>query len=881
MLISKNSIALILFALLFSSVSYAQEVGSFRVFVGGTELPPIYHAEKLGTRTLIPIVPVAQRLGYLIEVENKNEKVTVQRNGITAEFLKQTFEIRENGVSVAVVPNTADILFPADVEQLRLPIEVVSALLNVSIFTDAEQGIVRIEPREGVNSKITSQQKRWGINVFDYNYDSSIGGNYFAQNLHLRSEGNIGSSVFETTATFTGVSLRSLTTARNLNFTLERKRGDRFQIGDIRNLTGSDLTLMNTQVRGLSYENSLFGDKAVYAIYGGRSVGIEDLSLENLFNVRRRRFDSLNFNTNFFGGRISYSPRARTLKQIVQTDGWSFSAGTAVFGGKGFQGQMVDSTIRYRLKNFNLEGEIAAGNFSNTENNFNRTQTTKTEGFGTAFILRTSYTPWNFLSFQGVYSKYSPNFSSPLRNSGFNDRQSRSFGLVARPFRRMSVGASFSSNQNRRFRGAGEMLKTNSYSFQMAYDPSVRLLPRMSLSTTITRNPIYGNLNITTANFSREFKNFRPFANYVVTRFNKSSAHSIGFGTGIEAGNIGDFQAQAYFSLNKSADYRNPNLCGFNAGQTSIENCSLGNAASLRVGGSSASLDWTPRNLLFKKFQISLGGGYVKNLENTRPLVRATAGFPFLNNQQIRIGYINSGYGQEFHISLNGSLAFWRPKKTRNDAVVGDDAAVLSGVVQGRAYLDEDFDHKFDAQIDTPLKNIRLLLDNGRVATSDAAGFYKFDNVTAGAHSLEIQFEDIRANLVPAAGLRQKISVSPLSIVETSFRLVKSGMLSGRVWYDRNGDEKFEDDEALANVRVVSGSGRDTFSDADGTYLLSDLPPGQQTVFIDQRYLPSEVNMANASLIEEIKSGQILRNIDFVLKTKPRAEREINFSGNP
>ena len=888
---TQQFIAVFLLTAIVGSLSVKAQVGGFRVFVNGTELPPNYHAEKLGARIMIPVFPVAQQLGYLIQIDGKSEKVSVQRGGIVAEFLKQTFEIRENGVSVAVVPNTADILFPADTEQTKLPLEVISALLKVSVSTDTEQNIVRIEPQETVNSKIISREKKWGINLFDYNYDSSFSGDYFAQNLNLRSEGNIGSNMFEATATFTGLSMSSLTRARNLNFTLERQRGDRFQLGDIRNFTGSTLSLMNTQVRGLAYENAAFDNKAVYAIYGGRSVGAAELNINNLFEVRRRRFNYLNFNTNFFAGRFSYNPNpqisngshSRNLSQNFQSEGWSFSAGTAIFKGKGFGGQIVDSTIRYRLKNLIVEGEAAAGNFSSVESNFSSAAEKRNfKGFGTGLILRTSYTPWNFISFQGYYNKFSPNFSSPLRNSGYNDRGSRSFGFVARPFNRLSVSASLSSNQARRFRGSGEMLATDSYTFSLAYDPSTKLLPRMSFNVTDTKNPVYGSLSVRTANFSRDFKNIRAFANYVGTRFNTSTAHSIGFGAGIDSGKIGNFQAQTFFSLNKTAGIRAADLCNINSGQTNSDECSFEKISKLRIGGSSASLDWTPRDLLFKKFQISLGGGYTKNSLETNPLIRAIVSFPFLNNQQIRIGYSNSGYGQEFHISLTGSLAFWRQKKARNNvSAVSENEMAKNGVVEGRVYLDENFDHKFDAQNDTPLRNIRLLLDNGRTVKSDDNGFYKFDDVADGKHNLEILFEDIRANLVPAGGLQQKVTVNPLSIVETSFRLVKSGMLAGRVWYDQNGDGKFEESEALANVRVVSGSGRDTYSDTDGTYLLSDLPPGQQSIFIDPRYLPVEVEGANSSLVEEIKSGQILKNIDFVLKTRVREEREVNFPSNP
>jgi hypothetical protein len=81
--------------------------------------------------------------------------------------------------------------------------------------------------------------------------------------------------------------------------------------------------------------------------------------------------------------------------------------------------------------------------------------------------------------------------------------------------------------------------------------------------------------------------------------------------------------------------------------------------------------------------------------------------------------------------------------------------------------------------------------------------------------------------------------------------------LTGRVWLDSNGNGKFDEGETpLANVRVVTGSGRDTLTDADGFCVIGDLLPGEHVVMIDEKTLPEKMIAGGKPLAIQVFPGR-------------------------
>lgn len=215
------------------------------------------------------------------------------------------------------------------------------------------------------------------------------------------------------------------------------------------------------------------------------------------------------------------------------------------------------------------------------------------------------------------------------------------------------------------------------------------------------------------------------------------------------------------------------------------------------------------------------------------------------------------------------------------ESEISSNELLTESTIEGRVYQDENFNRQYDPQIDIPLSNARVRLNNGIEAITNVNGLYHFDRIQPGEHRLVVNLEDIRANLIPANGLEQTIIVMSRSVVNTAFRLVKSGSLSGRVWYDANGNGKFDEKEGLGDIRILTSSGKDTYTDPDGTFLLGELPPGEQSIFIDERYKPQDLASSILSLQVKIESGKETKGVELVFNSKPRGVKEINFDTPP
>jgi hypothetical protein len=111
------------------------------------------------------------------------------------------------------------------------------------------------------------------------------------------------------------------------------------------------------------------------------------------------------------------------------------------------------------------------------------------------------------------------------------------------------------------------------------------------------------------------------------------------------------------------------------------------------------------------------------------------------------------------------------------------------------------------------------------------------------------------------------------------FRLVRAGRISGTVWLDLNENGRLDEGEQpLADVRVVTGSGRDTLTDANGNFVLGDLPPGEHVVLVDEKTLPDQTKSVRGSLSVKVLVGGETGDVVFpVTGLPPEVKR---FPGN-
>jgi len=89
-----------------------------------------------------------------------------------------------------------------------------------------------------------------------------------------------------------------------------------------------------------------------------------------------------------------------------------------------------------------------------------------------------------------------------------------------------------------------------------------------------------------------------------------------------------------------------------------------------------------------------------------------------------------------------------------------------------------------------------------------------------------------------------------------NFRVVRTGRISGLVWLDTNENGRLDDTERpLADVRVVTGSGRDTLTDGNGYFIIGDLPPGEHILLLDEKTIPERTQSVLGSQTIKVAAG--------------------------
>ncbi len=151
---------------------------------------------------------------------------------------------------------------------------------------------------------------------------------------------------------------------------------------------------------------------------------------------------------------------------------------------------------------------------------------------------------------------------------------------------------------------------------------------------------------------------------------------------------------------------------------------------------------------------------------------------------------------------------------------------------------------------------LRVRVDGSRYVVSDADGLFRIESVARGEHAVYLDLLSVRADLTLLDHTEQQITLDSGRDSVVDFRVVRTGRISGAVWLDVNENGRMDGVErTLADVRVVTGSGRDTLTDANGYFLIGDLPPGEHILLIDEKTLPEQTKSAAGSQTIRVSAG--------------------------
>jgi hypothetical protein len=811
------------------------------ILVGDRALTgPSSTVEKRGSRAFLPVVGIARLLGDSVTVNLVTRTVDVQRQtGVTAVFSAPLNQVLENGAVVLVVAESADITFPPNAEELMLPVEIISALLDVSVIVESggrtvrvRRGQARADVRDGGgHGSFDLYQTDYTINV--NKYSSS-----FSHYSSVRTTGRIGEGRFDLNASFDGGGSQSPLIYRRGSFSYERPNGQRFIGGDFG--TGTDMQFIGTLLRGLWVETPYRGMQV--KSFFGRAVSTPTapsiIAGDPAFpgvpidaNPIDRAQTELQYKTTVLGSYVTWgSPVAnRATSPLV------ISSGAMYFSGPDARGEMASGSIRSSSTRNQLQADAGFGTFSGFSNDGRGVS-------GPAAFADVSdlFQATPALSFQGRYTYIGPNYLSPQSGGAYVPMQMWNAGMSWRPV--SWFGASVNRMSRKELFGLNE--RDSSLNGSISITPG-NFLPTVFITRMESKSSVSGPSSYMLVNLTKEFSRLRLFSN--VTRIKAPDIKSLFLSTVVPPSTA--VTVGGIVRLNQNNSIQVSQFAG--SGGT--------------MGG---SYDWNTSSFLKKRLVLGTGFGFTKSGTTTSYDQRVMATLELPHHQILQINYAKSKFGDQLLIQLRGQLFSSKRAAVAINAPISEMRSF--GALYGKVYQDVNLNGRLDPGVDRPISGVQVRVDGSHFAQTDGSGDFRVENVSAGEHKVYLDLTTVRADLTLIDNAQQTAVMRAGRDSIVDFRLVRTGRMRGTVWLDENGNGVRDDDEqGLADVRVITSSGRDTLTDEKGEFVIGDLPPGEHTVLIDERTLPNNSRSKQGSFPVTIQAGKETPNVNLPVMPKP------------
>ncbi|MBN1354373.1 MAG: hypothetical protein JW994_06870, partial [Candidatus Omnitrophica bacterium] len=141
------------------------------------------------------------------------------------------------------------------------------------------------------------------------------------------------------------------------------------------------------------------------------------------------------------------------------------------------------------------------------------------------------------------------------------------------------------------------------------------------------------------------------------------------------------------------------------------------------------------------------------------------------------------------------------------------------------------------------LEGILAYIVSGRGARTNTKGVALIKNVVPGERKVRLDLRKLPVDMVIKGDTSNSITVKPLKITDTTFVVVTTGKITGRIFVDINKDGVFEKsiDVPIPNARLVlSPDSVDTLSFSDGSYLFDYIYPGLHQINIDMESISKD-----------------------------------------
>lgn len=757
-------------------------------------------AQLRGGRLFLPVTTIAEALGDTVSSDATQRIVTIRRqNGTTAIFNAPLNEVRENGALILTVSGTADLVFPPTANELMLPAEIVAALLDVIVRRDENHAIViNHKAVQADTIRTGAKHAPWQIFQIEYDYNFNQYSSARDHSLVLRGTGRVGDARLSFIANTSMGVTQSRPNLLGGTMRLDRPNGQSFVGGEFG--TGTDVEFLAAAVRGGMVQLPL--DRVRLDFFGGQTTsGVLDTPADPL----RVTPYTIQYDTKIFGALVT------TATQTPRQPNFMLAGGAMHFDGSNRKGSLVAGGMKYMSGLNRFQADVAVGQFSGV--NHMGVQTT---GSDIAINLTGSYRLTDQLLAQGRYVYVGQNFLSP--QSGLHEpTSSTAGGLTWQPSRWLTAAVSASTATT-----PGRVNQFNRYvTGSMSITPQNEW-PSLFISHTQSGTTQLRNSAFTLITATKKFQRWTMFVNGSrVQTFGNTALN-------VQAG--GNFRINEWNTLEVSQ--------------------SLGSRGLLN-----GMATWQMSNLFRNRLGFTAGLGYTRSDNasfHTSEHLSTAIKLP--RQSSLQFSYLRTQTGTTALLSLHG--LFFSSKRAER-AINGPLADLNSyASVYGRVYQDINLNGRYDQGIDQPQANVRVRVDGSRYVVSDPEGNFRIDSVTRGEHSVYLDLLSVRADLTLLDQTQQLITIASNRDAIVDFRVVRTGRITGLVWFDANENGKFDESEKpLADVRVVTGSGRDTLTDDKGNFIIGDLPPGEHILLLDEKTIPERTRSALGSQTIKVSAG--------------------------
>lgn len=806
----------------------ASDLLGYSLYVAGAPAPMI--VERLQQQQgvpLIPLKPVADRLMATLEVDPNNRTIRVIRADDHQElfFDAKTGTLTISGFSQGIQDEAS--LVQITPTYTLVPQSLLERLFNVFVVVDPQKKMVEVNPNSQAFAEAlagyqeeqkTTTEPRFRLPRFRLNalqYDTAMNENSttrFGQLTTLRTTGQIGNTVFNAYNTYVGSSKGPSWRYSLGGVQILPPKKFNIQIGDYPLRTGT--IAANGINRGVIAEKAFGQFTRVGLSVGGLqsrliNVGIQ---VQRPLFLRNQALAYAVFDTDDF-----------KEKSFFKTGFWRQHRLTAGTGIGGFADQNNPSFhARGYLGYLYLHDQFTrfGGRWKSTTDldlGYSQSKDDTTlfrSAFhdGNVFVFKQNSTFFNKITVSTLAQRGSPNWSTLDISNTYRNQFVFTQAINWQALKGMSLFVSRSVNRPTR---TGPKDETKVWSSGAVFNFLPGYLPELSFNSSVQTKAHTKATYFNTLFFNQPLKPLRTQLSGQWLFSNTGPENSFTSAFGLNTRTTLFRGVTAFFSRQWTTPETINTQTGLDTGRL------FGQIMKLNFGiGQIISPTQTVRNM-------SAGMSvYIRQI-----------------NQRASVNF--SKFNENFQLAVNFSGLVGR-RGTEFSSIATPIAPVIpTGSVTGRFFIDKDLSGTFDPAVDTPMPNLKVIASNRVIGLTDAAGKYHVKNLPRGFLNVTTDVASIPASLAFLTPSSQDTFVLPNHTKVVDFRFGKFGRLRGTIETDSDTRP-----DLVRDIRLfLENTDRDTLTNDDGSFSISDIVPGKYVLKIDPDYVPSNMEVVNGTVM--------------------------------